>query len=196
MIPVGPPPLHAANLRVSDLISTSDHTWNWSTIKQYLPMYEPHIRRLELGFTRHVDSLVWLRNNNGIYTTGSGYGLKNSVSASPQFHNFNWQIKLWRIRAQPKLKTFLLKAAVGALAINDQLATLGIGNTTGCIRCGCSETIEHVLFHCSWAKLVWDLAPLSPIDWNSIDTMLDFLMESSRAMVLPPIGITNASMPA
>ncbi|VVB05084.1 unnamed protein product [Arabis nemorensis] len=89
VIPYGPRPRHIAELRVSDLIDHHTHSWKWDLIRLHLPMYEPHIRLLMLGFTSHNDSMAWLLTKNGEYTTRSGYSTRVSEAATTQDRAFN-----------------------------------------------------------------------------------------------------------
>lgn len=189
--PYEPRPQQLPNLLVSDLISPSTKSWNWSLIQKYLPTYEDHIKRLNLGFTRHRDSLVWLPTKNGTYSTRSGYGLIKLDYVPNLRPKFNWQKKLWRLKTQPKIKFFIWKASVDALPVGEKLIRRGIGDHPVCTLCGETETTVHALFHCQWATQVWSLAPTLQINWTSISSVLEFLTEAPRASVLPPIGITT-----
>lgn len=148
VVPYGPRSYHLSELRVSDLLVRSHTAWNWERIRVIIPMYKFHIQKLVLGVTRHKDSLAWLPTKNGVYTTKSGHGQKMIDHVPPIDQKFNWQKKLWRLRTQPKIKSFLWKAAVGALSVGEQLSKKGISEASQCHRCGEHETVVHTLFHC------------------------------------------------
>lgn len=194
LTPIGPRPLHLANLKVSDLIHRDSNTWNWDRIRRFIPMYEPQIRLLQLSGVKHKDNLAWLFNKNGKYTTRSGYGSKAREAATPAHREFNWQKNVWRLKTQPKIKTFLWKAPVRALPTGEQLIRRGIGNTPSCHRCGELESVEHILLSCAKAREVWAMVPIPQPRWDQILTTLDFLEKTSKTPVLPPIGITTASL--
>ncbi|VVA99556.1 unnamed protein product [Arabis nemorensis] len=104
--------------------------------------------------------------------------------------------KKWCVHNNKWLRSESQRATVGVLPVGEQLTRHGIGGSTNCIRCGNIETVEHVLLHCTWAKKIWDIAPISPLRWTTNMSILEFLAEARRAPVLPPTGISNATLAA
>lgn len=61
-----------------------------------------------------------------------------------------------KISTIPKIRSFLWRAASGALAVAERLNTKGMHLDTRCKLCLThSESIVHVLFKCSVAQDVW-----------------------------------------
>jgi len=65
----------------------------------------------------------------------------------------------WNVKTAPKIKVFLWKALKGALVVTDRLRSRGLYLFDGCIFCGADkETINHILFLCPFARIVWALS--------------------------------------
>ncbi|XP_027150299.1 uncharacterized protein LOC113750534 [Coffea eugenioides] len=85
----------------------------------------------------------------------------------------SWEIRkhtvwkrLWSLNIKLKLKHFLWRCLQNALPANETLfKRIGKGSNI-CSCCGDNaETIEHMLFFCPTAKVVWKLAP---VKWDGI----------------------------
>ncbi|XP_071918890.1 uncharacterized protein [Coffea arabica] len=73
----------------------------------------------------------------------------------------NWNF-LWGLNVKHKLKHFIWKCLHGILPVNAVLKERCSKGDHMCKGCGEGpETIEHMLFFCSNAKLIWKAAPLS-----------------------------------
>ncbi|KAG2299064.1 hypothetical protein Bca52824_035536 [Brassica carinata] len=63
---------------------------------------------------------------------------------------------------------------------------------TSCVHCGQTETTEHILLHCSFARHVWNLIPLaSTIDLNDFPSLVSAVGAATSWTCLPPCGITG-----
>lgn len=62
---------------------------------------------------------------------------------------------IWKSNTMPKVKTFAWKLVSNAVAVRVSLARRGILVQTGCPMCSESETIEHLLWECSWVQRAW-----------------------------------------
>ena len=126
-------------------------------------------------------SIVWISNRHYSWrktTCGAG---KNTSGTPPLL---------------PKLKFFLWKIATNTLPTGANLQTRGLLTNTGCPRCGEVETIDHILFHCAFAKEVWTFGLwASPMDDGDIVTFKDTLQASFKWINLPPIGVTTNLFP-
>lgn len=108
MTPVGPPNESDIELLVSDLLCPISNTWDVVKITRYLPQYEATILRLITSSSPAPDSLVWLPEKTGVYSTKTGYGLGMSshfeTGATPT--TFNWTKSIWNVKTAPKIKRF------------------------------------------------------------------------------------------
>ena len=147
--------------------------------------------RLKPSVTGTPDKLVWLGTKSGDYTTKSGYyaAVENEVNplGGQAAGTVNWKKDVWNLPCAPKVKLFAWKLFKGALPVGERLIERHIAADPKCKRCGCSESILHLLFHCRFAQQV------------ILDVRGIIKLESSRstlcnAQCLPPAGITPGSL--
>lgn len=95
-----------------------------------------------------------------------------------------------------KIKTFSWKLLKGALPVGEKLLQRNIAVDPHCKRCGCSESINHLLFQCRFAQSVWNLAPfVTEVDYCS--GLLDLAASWTSLCTLrclPPAGITFGAL--
>lgn len=70
-VPIGPPTLHNSSMLVKDLLCPATMEWNRGVIRDNLPQYEEDILSINTSSLRLRDSLVWLPEKSGLYTTKS-----------------------------------------------------------------------------------------------------------------------------
>ena len=68
---------------------------------------------------------------------------------------------LWKIKIPAKIKMFLWLIARKSVATKENLIKKGWKEKQGCVYCGQNETIDHLFFTCSAAKLLWSLIKCS-----------------------------------
>ena len=72
---------------------------------------------------------------------------------------------IWNPIVPPKLGFFAWEASWGNVLTLDQLKRRGISLVNRCFLCEEEETIDHLLIHCSRAKMLWNLF-LAIMDYN------------------------------
>ncbi|XP_013729746.2 uncharacterized protein LOC106433468 [Brassica napus] len=197
--PIGPPNFQDQDLTVQDLILPSTGEWNVSAIRAHLPQYEDTIRLLQPSAFEMQDTLVWLPEKSGSYTTKSGYALAKLHGTCQEteeaLHHFNWKTCVWSIATSPKLKLFLWKLSHKALLVGDALVRRGINVNGECKRCGGRESEIHAFFHYHFAAKVWDLLPALQKPLSSTATIPQLLESSKRIINLPPSGVSQPLYP-
>lgn len=67
---------------------------------------------------------------------------------------------------------------------------------TKCKRCGALQTIEHILFHCRFARDVWNYGPWnSPLNLSQVSSFFKKLQASYNLIMLPPFGVLGNTFP-
>ncbi|GMP54924.1 hypothetical protein CsSME_00019917 [Camellia sinensis var. sinensis] len=110
------------------------------------------------------DSLVWHHTKNGNFEVRSGYQIamrdsqlrtSNGASTSVQQPAKFWKL-LWSLPVSPKVRNFWWRVCNNKLATKENLFRCKCTTSQRCPMCGlCSESIEHLLFQCSWTRPVW-----------------------------------------
>lgn len=154
------------NLKVSSLI---DGTGNWriDLLSEFFPPNEVvRIRQMTPANIR--DGFTWAFSKHGAYTVKTGFDLLSQAKVKPisslsprgQFQ-IALKKRVWKLPMLPKIRMFLWRAISGALAVAERLTSRGLAIETTCKLCNNGiESINHVLFQCSTALLLWSEAEL------------------------------------
>lgn len=153
-------------LRVCDLINAQTKTWDRGKLEElFFPSDIDRILKLKPAFGK-VDSYEWVHNKWGAYSVKSGYWLACSLDQTearaaalckPSINDL--RKKVWEVKTAPKIKIFMWKAMSNALAVSDELSARGMKVDPRCQRCGENgESINHVLFSCPAARVVWAIS--------------------------------------
>ncbi|XP_026383428.1 uncharacterized protein LOC113278920 [Papaver somniferum] len=97
-----------------------------------------------------------------------------------------WE-KLWKLNLPQRIILFTWKCLQNALLVNFKLARFMKVSLKCPFGCDSDKTIEHLLFHCSFAKSVWDSNP-NPIHLN-FDCSVTFLDMCKTLIEKPSIDI-------
>lgn len=192
--PMGPPTQEAQNLKISDLFLPHSVIWDPVKVQHYLPEYKDYILTLKPSRLGAADKRRWLGNSSGEYTTRSGYitaaeilEAQNPTTLTPAV---NWNQQVWKLKASPKVKIFIWKSLQGALPVGAQLESQCIPVNPKCCHCEEPETILHLLFHCNFAKAVWQQAQFSEDFVSSLcENVREGLSAAKTRVTLPPIGL-------
>ena len=195
--PMGPPTEQSAGLMVSALVDANSGQWNIDLIQRLVPEYEEKILCLKPNVTGIPDKLIWLGTKSGDYTTKSGYfsTIDEDDGVAPTEVGFTWRKTVWNLDCAPKVKQFAWKVLKRALPVGERIIERHIDADPKCKRCGCSESITHLLFHCGFAQKVWLLAPLrTDMDFRGIIDLMAAWPSICNQTCLPPSGITSKAL--
>ena len=117
--------------------------------------------------------MVWKETKNEIFTVMSLYNSLDHSSAVL----FPWKI-IWWPYVPTKVGFFAWEASWGKVLTQDQLKRRGWYLANRCFLCCAEEeTINHILVHCSKAKILWDLVfSLFGVNWVLPFTVGDTLL--------------------
>lgn len=199
--PIGPVFQIDQDLMVSDLLTRETKEWNVARINSLMPELTSHILTLKPSLLDSHDSFVWPLQKSGQYSVKSGYYAIHSSNSTteviiPTTEQIDWKRMVWNPPLLPKLKFFLWKVLQNALPSGDNLQRRGMLTNTNCCRCGGTETLDHIMLHCNYAREVWDLVPWSsPVDIQPDSSFASALKDSLISSMLPPTGVSGNFFP-
>ncbi|GER32678.1 RNA-directed DNA polymerase [Striga asiatica] len=164
--------------RVNDLMIEGGGEWDRELIRQsFKPDEAEIILKISVSRIGRRDKLVWMFGKFGKFDVKSAYnailaevGKNKSEASSSGGLNIrkNWWKLTWTLPVKPKIKHFLWKCWYRFLSSNDQLLQRNIEVNSTCMLCGVGvEDLDHILFSCERAKMVWKL---SGVTWNMLET--------------------------
>ena len=154
--PMGPPNEAHQDLTVADLINAGTGEWDVPKIKLLLPAYEEKILSINPSLTGAPDKQVWLGTRSGTYSIKSGYytavNQEENREIAQNNLGFQWKRSVWNLTCAPKIKLFSWRLLKGAIPVGERLVDRHVPADPACKRCGCSESIIHLLFQCPFAQ--------------------------------------------
>lgn len=133
-----------------------DNSWNYNRLRRLFGYSMPDIiNRLGMIDPSAPNHWVWLPKLRNLNITSNVYHFLNSRDPSLAWHG--WK-NLWNINMTPRTKHFLWLVFRGRLLTSDLLNAFTLGPRSLCVLCGLEfENIEHLLFRCTKAQLIWHL---------------------------------------
>lgn len=183
------------NLKVSDVINLQTRRWCLRRLQELFVPGDVRILRRNQPVVSEEDSWLWRHTRNGIYSVKSGYDIAFASNkaelisiheAKPSLNPLKAQV--WKLQAPSKLKVFLWKALLGALPVQDAISSRGLKCDRVCQICGLDgESVNHVLFSCTFARQVWALSgfpsPNGGFDTDSIFVNMSYLFSSWKNII-------------
>ncbi|XP_013709689.1 uncharacterized protein LOC106413463 [Brassica napus] len=194
--PIGPPPLESRSLMVSDLLCPLTNKWEIVKIRRFLPQYEDTILQIKTSSTAAPDTLLWLPEKSGVYSTKTGYrvGMTSDKPLSLENSPVNWLSHIWNVKTGPKLKDFLWRVVRKAIPVSSNLEKRGFPSFN-CKTCGASEDDLHVFLKCPLAEEVWNLVPTQHRPTSALPNVAELIKHGSTFTPLPPTGLTSPLWP-
>ena len=89
---------------------------------------------------------------------------------------FPWK-GIWKAKVSPRVAFFAWTAALGKILTADNLRRRGIPVVSWCCMCKADgESVDHLLFHCPYAKELWDMVlGLFGLHWVMPKTVTELL---------------------
>ncbi|GJU47294.1 RNA-directed DNA polymerase, eukaryota, reverse transcriptase zinc-binding domain protein [Tanacetum coccineum] len=136
--PCGP---FASNALVSDFITNGE----WDLSKLQLCVHPEEVKFIsQIPISSYYQAILQHEVNS-----------KHEASSSSTPNKSLWK-QVWNLKTLPKIRMYWWKACLNALATYENLSRRGCYCLLICPICYTEiETVEHVLFKCSWTKVVW-----------------------------------------
>lgn len=181
-------PLINIDLLVSDLIDFRKRDWLIDKLDDLFYPDDVVKIRVNKPVVGMEDFWIWKHNKSGDYSVKSGYWLAYQIyrgtiisQATLQPSTNDLKAQVWKLQTEPKIKVFLWKVLSGAVPVLDLLSCRGMKLDTSCQSCGCEgESIQHVLFGCSFPRQVWAMSdypnPERGMDVGSVFTNINHFL--------------------
>ena len=190
------------NATVDALIDTDRMCWRYDLADQcFMPSEAMAIKQIPLSFRRPPDMCVWAGTKRGEFSVKSAYWLliaqqcqvEASSSSTRDLHGF-WT-SVWSVKVPPKIKTFVWRVCRNILPTKTKLFERKLTSSYSCTWCMEEpETVDHVLWHCEFARKVWNACPIALPYLNVLgSSLLDFLATCLRELSSPEVEIVFAT---
>lgn len=185
---------------VSGLMRPNSTTWDDTKLQELVhPDDIRIIKKIRQSLAKCKDTPTWIFTRDGQYTVKSGYHQLTKPGTEHFSANTStyalWK-QIWALNVQPKIKHFWWRVLHNALPVASNLAHRRIKILLECVFCGeAMETTIHLLFHCRFAREIWELSPLQIdpgqlLENTSISDILQKLMfpKTHQDHLFPFIG--------
>jgi hypothetical protein len=105
---------------------------------------------VSFNLTNDKDVFVWSLQKSGNFSVRSLYTSIIQCGVVPS------KCKLWNIKVPLKIKIFLWYLWKGVTLTKDNLVKRNWQGSLKCCFCSSIETIQHLFFHCHFAKFIWN----------------------------------------
>ncbi|KAL0415743.1 UNVERIFIED_CONTAM: hypothetical protein Slati_3406200 [Sesamum latifolium] len=147
---------------------TANKDWNEALIQtEFCRADADCILGIPLSRTDGKDTLIWHFKKNGRFTVKSAYSLACDMRMEGNCSQLgrSWKF-IWSLKAPPKVVLFAWRCALEALPITVNLKRRGVLVNEGCGGCTTEkEDVLHVLWYCSFGRLVW---VISGLPWKAL----------------------------
>ncbi|KAG2250270.1 hypothetical protein Bca52824_080406 [Brassica carinata] len=193
---MGPAHMATQSLLVKELLCPLTNKWNLEEIRRIIPQYEDFILHIKTSSTQSPDTMVWLKEKSGEYSTKTGYGLGMVVDRPTLVANepVHWLKDIWNVNTSPKLKDFIWRVVKKAIPVSSNLERRGVPRFN-CKKCGGYEDDMHVFLSCSIAEEVWSLIPITQGPGSSISSVPELIKQGKQYVPLPPTGLNAPLWP-
>ena len=120
---------------------------------------------LPLPGSMSLDTISWKWSTTGAFTVKSTYDRLIVNNTEESFS------RIWKAKLPYKIKNFLWLVENGAILTKDNMVKRGWQGDPSCRFCENIETIQHLFFECSLARVVWSIVAI-PLKANNIPTSL------------------------
>jgi hypothetical protein len=167
--------IHDLHLTVKDVFANDgQHIQSLYTILP--PDITEVINNTKFNFNAAIDdAYIWSHNNNGVYTTKSGYNWILSQSETESYSNTPWSW-IWRLKIPEKYKFFVWLACHNAVPTLSLLNHRNMATSAICNRCGDhEESFLHCVRDYRFFSIIWHKIGFNSSNFFLSSYVLDWL---------------------
>ena len=125
-------------------------SFRWGLVDQNLTLWHRLVNSVaHIVLTVETDGFRWNLHQNGSLLVKSMY---NALICNG---NVRHDKVIWRLKMPLKIKIFFWYLRRGVILTKDNLAKRNWGGSQKCVFCSQDETIQHLFFHCHYARFIW-----------------------------------------
>ena len=173
--------IHDLHLTVKDVITRSGKR-SQLLYTSLPPAVSDFINNSNLRFNDAVDDgFIWHHNQNGVYSTKSGY---NWLLSFQEDHlvilSWSW---IWRQKLPKKFKFFIWLACHNSIPTLSLLHHRNIAPSATCTRCGdFDETVFHCIHDCRFSKHIWQHLGFSDSSFFLADSVRNWILDELNGL--------------
>lgn len=154
---------------MKDLLETNGREWNRDLLSLMFSAEDmKSIKEIRPGGNLTKNGYNWDYSRSGHYSVKSGYWVQTQVLNKKSIHREVAQPSLdplfqqiWQLDAPPKVHHFIWKCLSNSLSVAGNLSYRHLMREGTCLRCPDRiESVNHLLFNCHFARLVWAVSPI------------------------------------
>jgi hypothetical protein len=123
----------------------------------------------DISLSNNADSVFWALEKNKVYSTKSLYRFLSRSGVTSRVAGF-----IWKSRLPLKIKFFLWQIFNNKLQVAKSLVKRVWHGSSRCCLCTCLEDINHIMFTCHLARLVWGMLQDIYCLQNILKSLRDF----------------------
>ncbi|KAG7586300.1 Reverse transcriptase zinc-binding domain [Arabidopsis thaliana x Arabidopsis arenosa] len=152
-----------------DILLEDGREWNKELLRAMLSEEDRRmVEELRPGGNATGDCFTWDYSKSGHYTVKSGYWTLTQEIMKKKCTQEVTQPSLepiyqliWKQDSPPKIHHFLWKCLSNSISVAANMAYRHLARDNSCPRCPYkAETVNHLLFQCPFARLVWAISPI------------------------------------
>ncbi|CAL9219188.1 unnamed protein product [Arabidopsis halleri] len=149
-------------MKVKDLLEINGREWNKDLLAlMFSEEDQTSIKEIRPGGNLSRDGYNWDYSRSGHYSVKSGYWVltqilnkRTSKEVTQPSLDLLYQ-RIWQLDAPPKVHHFIWKCLSNSLSVAGNLSYRHLLREGTCSRCPSKvESVNHLLFSCSFARLV------------------------------------------
>ncbi|WOG86655.1 hypothetical protein DCAR_0205872 [Daucus carota subsp. sativus] len=177
-------PQQLEHARVSSLMETDTKHWDDELLRDICNERDVQlIRSIPLARQREEDSWYWILEESGLFSVKSCY---RRIQGEQNWENAAFWKRIWNLELPGKVINFIWRVCRSVLPTAMALAAKRVQIDTRCSWCLVhNEDATHVLFDCSFARMVWANVGLQEVDSSGYEGSINDIFRQLVSVCTP-----------